>query len=54
MYNCLGFLTWFVLAAPSFGALYTHPSQLPTFTYDYIVVGGVYLANDFGSMQTVS
>lgn len=28
------------LVSPSFGALYTAPSQLPQTTYDYIIVGG--------------
>jgi hypothetical protein len=29
--------------APSFAALYTTPSQLPTHVYDYIIVGGEFL-----------
>jgi len=33
-----------VTAAGSYGAIYDQVSQLPTYTYDYIVVGG--MSND--------
>ena len=30
-----------VTVASSYGAIYDQVSQLPTYTYDYIIVGGV-------------
>lgn len=43
-----------LLVVPAFAALYTHPSQLPTLTYDYIIVGGVYLPVRRFLFQTIS